>query len=195
MKTSPPLLPILRSHVQGELLALLYLNPAEEFTLGALAQELGVTPTSVMREADRLIEAGLLSGERVGRSRLIRARTDTPLYPPLAELIALTYGPLPYLSRALSGVARIEEAYIYGSWSARYRGERGDPPADVDVLVVGEPDPDVLFDVGEEATRKLHRPVNIRRISPDQWHSGSSDPFLVSVRERPLVAIELTRER
>ena len=48
---------------------------------------------------------------------------------------------------------------------------------------------------GEAAQRRLRRPVNIRRIRPDAWHDPDpADPFLASVRSRPLVVLEVGRQ-
>jgi len=94
------------------------------------------------------------------------------------------------LTDLLADVEGIAEAYIYGSWAARYRGEPGPPPADVDVLVIGTADPDSLDEAAEQAQRTLHRPVNIRRVRPESWSVTSpADPFLQSVKTRPLVSI------
>ncbi|SEN54837.1 ArsR family transcriptional regulator [Actinacidiphila rubida] len=194
MKVSPSLLPILRSRTQGELLALVLLHPEREYGITELAGDLGVTPTAVLREVERLVGAGILADRRVGRSRLVTARTDTPLYGPLSELMSVSFGPVPVLTEALSGLAGVREAYIYGSWAARYHGEAGPPPADVDVLVVGASDPDVLFDLAEHASRQLHREVTVHRVSAEAWAAPTDDPFLTSVRERPLVRLELSQE-
>jgi DNA-binding transcriptional ArsR family regulator len=194
MKASPSLLPLLRSRMQGELLALVLLHPDREYTITELAEATGVTPTAVLREVERLVGGGILEARRVGRSRLVKARTDTPLYRPLSDLIAVTFGPMPLLAEALSGLAGVTEAYIYGSWAARYSGEPGPPPGDVDVLVVGSPDPDALFDLAERASQRLGREVNVHRISPESWAADTTDPFVTSVRERPLAALNLDQE-
>ncbi|OXM68025.1 ArsR family transcriptional regulator [Amycolatopsis vastitatis] len=194
MKASPSLLPLLRSRMQGELLALVLLHPEREYSITELAEACGVTPTAVLREVERLVGGGILEDRRVGRSRLVKARTDTALYQPLSEVISVTFGPMPLLAEALSGLADVREAYIYGSWAARYRGEPGPPPGDVDVLVVGSPDPDTLFDLAEGVSRRLGREVNVHRISPASWAASSTDPFLTSVRERPLVPLPLDQE-
>jgi DNA-binding transcriptional ArsR family regulator len=180
--------------MQGELLALVLLRPEREYSLTELAAALGVTPTSVLREVDRLTGGGILTDRRVGRSRLVRARTDTPLYRPLSDLMAVSFGPMPLLTEALAKLEGAQRAYIYGSWAARYSGEPGPPPADVDVLVVGDPDADALFDLAEEVSRRLHREVNVHRVSADAWEARTDDPFLTSVRERPLVQLNLDLE-
>jgi DNA-binding transcriptional ArsR family regulator len=194
MKASPSLLPLLRSRMQGELLALVLLHPDREYSITELAEACGVTPTAVLREVERLTGGGILEDRRVGRSRLVKARTDTPLYQPLSDLMAVTFGPMPLLAEALSGLAGVREAYIYGSWAARYNGEPGPPPGDVDVLVVGSPDPDSLFDLAEDVSRRLSREVNVHRILPESWAADSADPFLTSVRKRPLARLNLDQE-
>lgn len=195
MRTPPPaLLPILRSQVAGDLLALLYLHPDAEYSLTEAAAAIGSSVNAVHHEVSQLSRAGLIRDRKRGNLRLVAAATDSLLARPLTDLLAVTYGPLPILTDLLSDVQGIEEAYIYGSWAARYHGEPGPVPADVDVLVVGSPTVDDLDEVAEQAERQLHRPVNIRNIRPETWADNDlDDPFLRSVRSRPLVS--LTRPR
>lgn len=126
----------------------------------------------------------------MGRSRVISSTDDALISRPLTEWLAVTFGPLPVLVDLLADVEGVEHAYIYGSWAARYHGEPGPAPNDVDVLVVGEADRDLLAEVAEEAGGLLRREVNIRRISAEQWRNDDEpDPFLASVRTRPLVSL------
>jgi DNA-binding transcriptional ArsR family regulator len=192
MKQAPPLLlPVLRSGVQGELLAWLFLHPEQEFSLTELARRFGVSRATVMREADRFISAGLVADRRQGNLRFIRAKTDNVVAGPLAELLAVTYGPVAVLADVLASVPGVDEAYLYGSWAARYRGQAGDVPRDIDVLVVGGADDDDLYEAARAAERRLGREVNMRRVSANTWHESEIDPFLASVRSRPLVRLEL----
>lgn len=104
-------------------------------------------------------------------------------------MLALTYGPAAVLADLLPSLDGVDEAYIYGSWAARQAGEAGPPPRDVDVLVVGDADEDDLADVALAAERRLGREVNIHRVSAKTWRSPGGDPFLTSVRSRPLYPI------
>src|SRR5512139_2227018 len=102
MRTAPPeLLPILRSRVQGDLLALLYLHPEEEYSLTEIAEVIDASVKAVHHEVARLAPAGLVNARRRGNLRLVRAVTDSVLTGPLTDLLAVTYGPLPVLSDAL----------------------------------------------------------------------------------------------
>lgn len=191
MRSSPSaLLPILRSQVAGDLLALLYLHPDDEYSLTEAARAIGANVNAVHYEAARLTEGGLMTSRKRGNLRLIRAAVDSLLARPLTDLLAVTYGPLPVLTDLIAGVEGVAEAYIYGSWAARYRGEPGPVPADVDVLVVGSADPDDLDELAEKAQTTLRRPVSIRRVRPETWNvSDSPDPFIRSLKSRPLVTI------
>jgi len=191
MRSPPPaLLPILRSQVAGDLLALLYLHPDAEYSLTEAADAIHASLNAVHHEATRLAEAGLINARKRGNLRLVRAETDSLLSRPLTDLLAVTYGPLPVLTELLATVQGVAEAYIYGSWAARYRGEPGPIPVDVDVLVIGTAALDDLDDAAERAEQTLRRPVNIRRIRPEIWgQTDPADPFLRSVRSRPLVGI------
>ena len=193
MRTAPPaLLPLLRSHVQGGLLALLYLHPDREYSLTDVARQIGATVKSVHVEAGRLVQAGLVADRRIGNTRLLRAGDRSPLTRPLTDLLAVTYGPLPVLTDLLAPVPGVAQAYIYGSWAARYQGEGGPLPADIDVLVVGTADLDDLDEVARRAAQVLGREVNIRRVRPGTWHDPDpTDVFLSSVRDRPLVELDL----
>lgn len=183
------LLPLLRSPLVGELLAWIYLHPETAYSVTELANQFKVSQSTISREADQLARSGLVIEERRGNLRLLRANLDHLLVRPLTELLALTYGPVAVLADLLSPLEGVDQAYIYGSWAARYAGEAGPPPHDVDVLVVGDADDDDLSDAARTAERRLGREVNIHRVSATAWRSSSDDPFLASVRSRPLYPI------
>lgn len=193
MKTSAStLLPILRSDAVGELLARLYLSPERPWTLSELASDARVSLPTATREVTRMVAAGLLHEQRVGKTRQIRADVTTRVYAPLSELIVVTYGPVPVLEAELRGLDSVEKAFVYGSWAARHQGVEGPIPNDVDVLVVGQPDADGLFDVAERARRRLRREVSIRSVRTSSWDDPHlSDPFLLHVRNNPLVSLDL----
>ena len=195
MRTTPPaLLPLLRSQVQGDVLAATYLSPEAEFSVTELAQRAGVSVKAAAHEVARLVEAGLLADRRAGNLRLVRRGPETPLTRPLTDLLAVTYGAIPVLTEALSGVPGVTAAYVYGSWAARYGGEPGPVPGDVDVLVVGTADLDVLDDIARQAGVRLGREVSIHRVSSAHWAKPpANDAFLASVRDRPIVELGVAR--
>lgn len=183
----PPLLPLLRSRLQAEVLTLVLLNPGTEWTLTDLASRVGSAVSTVQREVVRAEQAGVMSSRRVGKTRLVTA-ARSPLTGPLTELLLRSFGPRQVLAEELSDVSGVEEAYLFGSWAARYAGEEGRPPADLDVLVIGTPDRDALDDAAQRAGTRLAREVNVTIRSADWWRSGD-DGFHSEITRRPLTEI------
>ncbi|HUP17937.1 MAG TPA: ArsR family transcriptional regulator [Acidimicrobiia bacterium] len=136
-------LPIFRSPEQERLLAELFVFADEPISLSELASRAGTSLGGTHKEVERLEVAGLVTSRAVGRNRMIAANQTSPVYPELRGLLLKTVGPEPLLRSALAQIDGIREAFIFGSWADR----AGRAPADVDVLVVGEPD------VGEGLTR------------------------------------------
>ena len=192
---SPTLLPLLRSRAQGEILAWIVLHPDQEFSLVEIARSVGVSSPTVMREVDRLAEAGLIRQVRRGNQRMVRAETDSVVFAPLAQLMAVTFGPVPVLREVLAPVVGIREAYIYGSWAARFAQVPGPVPGDIDVLVIGTADPDDLDAVAAETTTRLGREVSIRRVRPAAWDAATDDAFKATVTSRPMVALLSSGDR
>lgn len=190
MKTLPSLLtPFVRSDAVGALLAETFGRPGAEFTLAELGRLTGASGPVVHREVSRLVDGDVLRDRVEGRNRLVRANPDHPLFGPMREIIAATYGPVPVLRDAFEGVAGVGQVYIYGSWAARRAGEPGGFPNDIDVLVVGDVPRRTLSAIAARASDTLAVPVNITRASREEWESSEPSPFLRTVRSRPLVDV------
>ena len=76
---APPLLPVFRSRLQGDLLALVLGTPAAEWTAEELSQRTGHPRHTVANELRRLEEARVFTARMIGRSKLIRANTQNPV--------------------------------------------------------------------------------------------------------------------
>jgi DNA-binding transcriptional ArsR family regulator len=185
---SPALLPLLRSRAQGDILTWIMLHPDQQFSLTQIAEAVAVSAPTVMREVDRLVDAGLVRDSRAGNQRLVQAETASVVYRPLADLLLVTFGPRAVLRELLEQVPGIERALIYGSWAARYDQQPGTVPGDIDVMIIGTPDRSELDTAIEAAEARLRREVNVRQITPEAWAaSPENDPFRKTVLSRPVV--------
>lgn len=188
MQSPPPaLLPLLRSRLQADLLTLVLLAPGREWSLTELAGRTGASVSSAQREMARAQDAGVVSSRRVGNTRLVTV-ADSPLTEPLTELLLRSFGPRQVLAEELAGQPGIEEAFLFGSWAARYSGQPGPAPVDIDVLVIGNPDRDDLDEAGQRAGSRLAREVNVTIRSPEWWSDGG-DGFHAEVSRRPLIPL------
>lgn len=185
---APVLLPILRSQHQADLVTLLLLHPEREYAITELARRLSMPQSTVSGEVRRLAEAGVLAVREVGRSRLVRANADSPLVAPLTELLMLTYGPHVVIADEFAPLDNVTEVVIFGSWAARYHGERGRPPHDVDVLVVGSPDRVAMYSAAQRAEDRLGRQVNPTVCSIAEWEEPAM-PLVREILARPYVPV------
>jgi DNA-binding transcriptional ArsR family regulator len=192
--STPPLLPILRSQQQGEILALLLGDPDRELSLTEISHRTGAPHPSVYREVQRAEEAGLVKTRKVGNSRLIRADTSSPYYAGLAEVLTRAFGVPAVLAEALQPLSGIDVAYIYGSWAARHAGQPGQRPVgDIDVLVLGTPDRDQLYEAIGAAEEQLGRPVQATVRDADWLQSGTGS-FHENVSSRPMLKLALRED-
>ena len=182
------LLPIFRSAHQIKMLAHVLINSGREFTVPEIVRETGIPQPSVWREVDRLGKAGILDVRRVGRSLIVAANDASPFFPELRSLSLKLYGPVVLLGERLSGVPGVEAAFVFGSWALRYEGERGSAPGDVDVLVIGDADPDLVDDIFDPLRDVLGLPINSVVVSRDEWDNARSG-FLRQVKRGPLVRV------
>jgi predicted nucleotidyltransferase len=184
---APPLLPILRSRFQAELLTLLLLSPEREWSLTELADRVGSSLATAGREVSRAEGAGIVKSWRRGNTRLVRAN-PTPLTAPMTDLLLRSFGPPQVLAEEMGSIAGIDSAYLFGSWAARHEGTPGPVPGDIDVLVLGNPDRTDVDDSGQRASRRLGREVSVTFRTP-QWWAHGDDGFHTEVSSRPLVPV------
>jgi DNA-binding Lrp family transcriptional regulator len=187
--SSPPLLPIFRSRQQVELLALILGDPESETSISDLSAQLGIPFASVHREVERAERAGVLTSRKIGNTRLVRADTSSPYFDGLSAVLVRAFGVPAVLGRAMSGLFYIDQAFVFGSWASRYLGEEAERPVqDIDLLVLGEPDRNALYERIEKATKKLGREVQVT-IRDSDWITNGTGSFHDTVVSRPQVPI------
>jgi DNA-binding transcriptional ArsR family regulator len=187
MRTEAPLLaPIFRSDGQARLLSVVMLED-DEISLSDLAERAEVAYPTAHREVARLLAAGILVERQVGRTRMLRANGESPLVPPLREIVMVASGPVALLAQELAPIDGIDAAFLYGSFAARMRGFQGDAPNDIDVMVIGTPSPERVYDACDRVEMRVHRPVNATILTPEEFATESG--FLAQVRTGPTVPI------
>jgi hypothetical protein len=185
---APPLLPIFRSRHQADLLTMLLLHPDDEFTVTDLSRRLRVPVSTLHPEVTRLVNAGLLDARHVGQARLLRAGTRSRLVAPLTDLVALAFGPRAVVEEEFGKLDDVDAVLIYGSWAARYAGEPGPPPTDIDVMVVGGPDRDAVYAAADRAERRVAHRVEPVIASPERWERAA-DPLVQQIRSSPYTQV------
>lgn len=188
VRTAPsPLAPLFRSQAQQRVLTTIFMDPDRGWNTHELASQLNLAYSSVHREVTRLLESGLLTQERVGQTRLVTPNKAAPGFRPLQELLMVSFGAVPLLASALAQIPGVDAAALYGSYAARISGVSGPPPQDVDLLVIGQPDPLQVYGAARKVSREIGRQVNATILDWDEWREASGS--LADVRSKPLVSV------
>ncbi len=189
-QSAPALAPLFRSQQQFRILAELF-GSSDELSVGELARRAHVAQATASREVARLASHGLVITRSLGRNTLVTANWRLPWAKELRSILVQTVGILGRLGEALSGVSGVEEAFVFGSWAARYLGEPGPAPRDVDVLVVGQVTLRSVRQACSDVERELRVDVNPIVVDRRRWSEADPEPFVAEVKSRPLVPIAL----
>ena len=154
-----------------------------------LAEQTGTPYATAHGEVARLLDAGILAERTAGRTRLLSANPECPLASPLREILAVSTGPAVFLTQELSAIPNIDADFLYGSYAGRTAGVVGPPPNDIDVMVIGAPDPDSIYSACDRVERQVGRPVNPSILSPAEAIAESQSGFLHTILSHPTVPL------
>ncbi len=191
---APSLAPILRSDAQGRILACVLADPDTSHSLSNLVEHTQTSMPTVSREVGRAEQAGLLVTEKVGSSRQVRANVGHPLHDAVRQIILATYGLPKVVAEELADLKAADAVILFGSWAARYFGEPGRAPNDIDVLVIGEADRDLVDEAAERVERRIGMPVQATVRTHEQWNS-EHEGFIREVKSRPLLVVLVADEQ
>jgi DNA-binding transcriptional ArsR family regulator len=181
-------LPLFRSRTQFALLGELFTRPGLEIQVGELADRIDASQPTVSREVAKLAQSGLVRVHRDGNRTLVSANLDSVVAPELRSLLNKLYGPAAAIREALAQISGVEEAFIFGSWAARWHGTVGPPPRDIDVLVIGEVDHDTAWTSAAALSSQLGIEVNPTIRTRLEWEQEDTG-FAEDVKSSPQVDV------
>jgi predicted nucleotidyltransferase len=177
--------------IRAGVLSATLLQPGRWWFMSELARYLKTTPSSLQRELESLVTAGLLERRQDGRRNYVRANSASPLFADLRGLIEKTRGLVPALTAALKPLGgRIELAFLYGSIA---RGEEHSA-SDVDLAIVGTLRQIDLLPALRKLEVRFHREVNVTLFSPQEFRAklAAGDHFLRSVLKGKIILLKGT---
>ncbi len=176
------------------ILAATFRDPQRWWYMRELARHLRVTPSTLQRELDSLVRAGILRQRREGKHVYFQAAADSPIFQELRGMILKTAGLADVIRNALKPFRdRIQWAFIYGSMA---RAE-GHSASDVDLMIVGRVGLADLSSPFRKAEQKISRAINPAVYTLDEFRSKvkSSHHFITTVlRSKKLFVLGDPRE-
>jgi predicted nucleotidyltransferase len=163
-----------------DVLALLLLHPETSLHVREIARATSKAPGTLLRELNRLADAGVLIRKPVGNQVHFQADAGCAIYEDLRNLLKKTVGVVDVLREALAPLAdKIHAAFIYGSIA------RGDERAgsDLDLMIIGEAKfADVVQALGH-AQEALRREINPALFPVREFRRklAAGEPFLERV--------------
>lgn len=183
----PNIVPLFRSEAQFRILGHLFTNPGLELPIAELSAACEVPQATTSREVGRLVEAGLLRTRQQGNRTLVSGNLDTSISQDLRNMLMKVFGPVSAVEAAFRDTDAVQVA-IFGSWAARWRGDPGPPPNDIDLLVVGDVEYAEVWDRAAELSSRLGLEVNPVIRTVEEWE-GEDSGFATAVRTGPLVTV------
>jgi predicted nucleotidyltransferase len=114
-----------------------------------------------------------------GRLKFYRLNREHPLFEEYRRIIFKTIGVEGRLRRLFSGMPGIAQAWLFGSFASN----RQDSQSDIDVLLVGSPDPKKLASEVRKLEKQLGRAINYTVLSEPEYQARRKkrDAFLRDV--------------
>jgi predicted nucleotidyltransferase len=147
-------------------LATTLMHPERWWFLADLARQIGVPPSSLQREMESLVEAGILLRRQEGKQVYFKPDPNCPILYELQGIMTKTLGLVDVLRQALTPFEKaVKLAFVYGSIA---RCEELSE-SDVDLMIVGDAGLADLSPAIHKAEERLAREVNPTLFSPAEF--------------------------
>ena len=163
------------------LFSLFFSNPDAEYYLRELERMLKIPVAMVRKELLRQEEEGIFISSKKGNLTYYKLNKSYPLYNEMRNIVFKTIGIQGLLKEALDKIKGIKIAFIYGSYAKGNENAN----SDIDLLIVGEIDEDILLAKINRIEKAVKREINYTLYSSDEFMKGKleKDSFIIDVLE------------
>lgn len=162
----------LKSKLRRDILRIYFARPENEYYIRELERMLKRPAAYVRRELLALEKTGLFTSEVKGKQKYFRLNKDYPLYSEIKAIVSKTIGIEASLKDLLLKIPYIKIAFIFGSFAEGTE----DLLSDIDLMIIGNPDEDLLVDKISNLEQNIGREIN--------YHIYSTSDFKEKVKKR-----------
>jgi len=172
---------------KAELLRLFFTNPDKAFYIQQIGRLLSKKPGVFQKTLNALEKQGVLTSEYVANLRYFTVNKGYPLYEEFKRIIFKTFGVVGSIKDALENLGDINLAFIYGS----YAKGKENVLSDIDLVIVGKPDEDLLIKRLDILEDKLSRQVNYKLYSSEEFAAciRKKEPFLTAIMKEKRIVL------
>jgi predicted nucleotidyltransferase len=177
---------LLSSRARAEIFRLLFGGTGEELHVREIERRSGLNDSTLRQELRKLVRLELVQSRRDSNRVYYRAKTESPLYPEIRNLVLKTSGLSDVLKVALTD-KRIHVAFVFGSVA---RGEET-ATSDVDLMVIGQLGLRDLSRLLSGIEEKIGREVNPHVLREEEFRKRirANEHFVSSVMDTPKIFI------
>ena len=177
---------LLSSRARAEIFRLLFSGTGEELHVREIERRSGLNDSTLRQELRKLVRLDLVQSRRDSNRVYYRAKTESPLYPEIRNLVLKTSGLSDVLKSALAD-KRIRVAFVFGSIAS---GEEK-AGSDVDLMVIGQLGLRDLSRLLSGIEEKIGREVNPHVLREEEFRKRirAKEHFVSSVMEAPKIFI------
>ena len=179
------ILKLKKSKTRRKILQLFFSDPNKKYYLRELERILNLPVGNVRRELLGLEKVGIFKREKIGNQIYYSVNRQSPIFEEFKKIVSKTIGVEASLQKALKKIKDIKVAFIFGS----YAKGKEDSLSDIDLMIVGTPDEDLLVSKIVKLEKQLNREINYHIFSEKDWKKKikEKDPFLENVLSQPKI--------
>jgi predicted nucleotidyltransferase len=134
-----------------------------------------------------LENSSILGREEEGNQVYFYVNKKSPVFEEFRKIVSKTIGFEALTKESLENIAGISCAFIFGS----YAREAEDQFSDIDLMIIGNPNEDILISKISKVEKKLSREINYSIFSVGDIKEGlrKKNVFLENVMENPKIFI------
>ena len=173
---------------KAELLGLFFTNPEKSYYMQEIGRILGKKPGTFQRTLNNLVSDGILISEYKANSRYFSVNKKYPIYRELKSIIFKTIGIQGSIRGVLKEIKDIRLAFIYGS----YAKSRESYLSDIDIVIIGKPDEEILINRLDNLEEKLQREINYKIYTYKNLKKEitESEPFIINIlRDKKIMLV------
>lgn len=171
---------LIKSKLIQKILTYFFTNPEGNFYVRELARLLNEDVSNLAKELIKLEKEGIFESETKGKTKYYHLNKSYSLYKQLKEIIFKTTGIEGGIKKELETLKKIKEAFLFGSFAT---GE-ADSQSDIDLLIIGDPDPEQLSDKISKLEDRFSREINYIAMKEEEFRKKKNkEPFLIDIFE------------
>ncbi len=177
---------ITKSKTREKILQLFFSDPEKKYYLRELERMLEIPVANIRRELLSLGKKGLFKREKMGKQVYYYLNRNSAVFDDLKSIVSKTIGIEGTLKKELSEIKGIKRAFVFGSFAKN----KEDSASDIDIMVIGDVDEDLLIDKISKIEELLRREINYHLFGENEWEErAEKDSFVKAVMSGPKIEI------